>query len=100
MTGGPVLPPHFAGSCKLATGERLSKQLGIPLKESPHAGAEFVDDLGRTYDALGRPAASKFWNPKAFFKSIDAHLLKSNDLLVAITRIWAVHLGHRSASTP
>jgi len=41
-----------------------------------------VDDLGRTYDALGRPAASIFWNERQFLNSIDQHLLKSNDFTV------------------
>jgi hypothetical protein len=64
---------------EIATGERLTRQLGRDLSESPHLGAEFVDDLGRTYDACGRPAAAKFWNEPKFLKSIDSHLLKSND---------------------
>jgi hypothetical protein len=65
-----------------ATATRLQQKLGRPLKESPHVGAEYVDDLGRTYDALGDPAASRFWDEQAFTRSIDAHLLKSNDFTV------------------
>jgi hypothetical protein len=67
---------------ELATGQRLEAQLGKPLKESPHVGAEFVDDLGRSYDALGTPKASQFWNEKQFLNSIDGHLLKSNNFTV------------------
>jgi hypothetical protein len=67
---------------ELATGQRLESLLGRSLKESPHVGAEFIDDLGRTYDALGVPNALKFWNEKEFVDSIDGHLLKSNDFTV------------------
>ncbi|HSR54181.1 MAG TPA: hypothetical protein VLV83_25410 [Acidobacteriota bacterium] len=52
------------------------------MRESTHEGAEYVDDLGRTYDALGDPAASPFWNEKEFLDAIDTHLLKSNDFTV------------------
>lgn len=67
---------------ELVTGQRLESQLGKTLRESPHIGAEYVDDLGRSYDALGTPNASKFWNQKEFLASIDGHLLKSNDFTV------------------
>ncbi len=67
---------------ELATGQRLEAQLGKSLKESPHIGAEYVDELGRTYDALGKPVASKFWDQKKFLASIDDHLLKSTDFTV------------------
>jgi hypothetical protein len=49
---------------------------------SDHEGAEFVSAAGKTYDALGTPAAYKFWNEKAFLTSIDRHLRKSNDFTV------------------
>jgi hypothetical protein len=55
---------------------------GRTFKESPHAGAEYVDDLGRSYDALGRPEASQFWDEGSFLDSIDTHLLKSNHYTV------------------
>ena len=64
------------------SGQRLEDLLGKPLKESPHEGAEFVDAAGTTYDALGKPAASKYWNPEKFFKAIEGHLVKSNDFTV------------------
>ena len=79
------LPTPFASRLspdELATGRRLEAQLGRPLKESPHVGAEFVDDLGRSYDALGTSKASQFWNEKQFVNSIDGHLLKSNNFTV------------------
>jgi hypothetical protein len=50
--------------------------------ESPHEGAEYVDDLGRSYDAIGDPQASRYWNERLFLRSIDQHLLKSNHYTV------------------
>ena len=67
---------------EVATGKRLSRKLGVQLAESPHLGADFVDAAGRTYDALGVPAASRHWNAKRFIDSINEHLLKSNDFTV------------------
>lgn len=65
-----------------ATGDRLSRKLNEPLYQSEHVGAEYVDEFGRTYDAMGTPEASRFWNAAKFFESIDRHLLKSNDFTV------------------
>jgi len=48
----------------------------------PHVGAEYIDDLGRSYDAVGRPEASTYWKEEQFLKSIDDHLRKSNDYTV------------------
>jgi DNA-binding transcriptional MerR regulator len=50
--------------------------------ESEHKGAEYVDDLGRSYDAVGDPQASRYWNEGLFLRSIDQHLLKSNHFTV------------------
>jgi hypothetical protein len=55
---------------------------GRTFKESPHVGAEYIDDLGRSYDAVGRPQASQFWDEQTFLDSIDVHLLKSNHYTV------------------
>jgi len=71
---------------ELATGRYLEQQLGKILHESPHEGAEFIDDLGRTYDALGTPQASQYWNWADFEDSINRHLLKSNDFTVIDVR--------------
>jgi uncharacterized protein YukE len=41
---------------------------------------EYFDDLGRTYDQMGDPETSQYWNSQSiqtFFKSINKHLLKS-----------------------
>jgi len=83
-TGAPGIP----GATRLTAAEQetasrlLKARPDLKLTESVHEGAEYVDQSGRTYDALGSPAASKFWNPKQFLSSIDAHLLKSNDFTV------------------
>ena len=67
---------------EIATGIRLQKHLRIRVFESKHIGAEFVDGFGRSYDALGTPMASQYWNQTKFIRSIEAHLLKSNDFTV------------------
>jgi RHS repeat-associated protein len=72
---------------ELETGRRLEAVLGKPLQESPHEGAEYVDSSGRTYDQIGHPGASLHWNSKRFLRSIDSHLLKSNDFTV-IDMTW------------
>lgn len=55
---------------------------GRTFGESSHTGAEVVDDLGRSYDFLGNPRASQYWNEGDFLDSIDDHLLKSNEFTV------------------
>jgi hypothetical protein len=62
-----------------ATMSRLMDQTGLELRESPHVGAEYIDQFGRTYDQMGTPLASQFWNESQFLRSIDWHLLKSNN---------------------
>ncbi|MCZ2078482.1 MAG: hypothetical protein LC130_26225, partial [Bryobacterales bacterium] len=64
------------------TGVRLAQKLGQSVRVSEHVGAEFVSAAGKTFDALGTPEAYKFWNQGQFLKSIDKHLLKSNDFTV------------------
>ena len=66
---------------ELATGQRLEARLGKSLKESTHVGADYVDDFGRSYDALGG-FDPKFFNEKSFLRQIEKHLLKSNDFTV------------------
>jgi hypothetical protein len=46
---------------------------------------EYTDGQGRTYDQMGDPRASKYWNPTSvqkFYRAIDAHLNKSMDFTV------------------
>jgi hypothetical protein len=49
---------------------------------SEHKGAEYIDDLGRSLDAMGAPRASQYWNEEKFLNAIHQHLLKSNDFTV------------------
>src|SRR6185295_10575866 len=67
---------------EVETGKRLSRKLGVPLAESPHDGADFVDPSGKSYGAMGVPNASQYWNQKNFLGSIDKHFLKSADYVV------------------
>ena len=84
---GKIAPKSGLGNAtrlsadELATGQRLEAQLGKSLKESIHLGADYVDDLGRSYDALGG-FDPKFFNEKRFLLQIDKHLRKSNDFTV------------------
>lgn len=84
---GKIAPKSGLGNAtrlsadELATGQRLEAQLGKSLKESTHLGADYVDDLGRSYDALGG-FDPKFFNDKRFLLQIDKHLRKSNDFTV------------------
>jgi hypothetical protein len=46
---------------------------------------EYTDSQGRTYDQMGDPKASQYWNPRSaqkFYRAIDAHLNKSMDFTV------------------
>jgi hypothetical protein len=52
---------------------------------SAERDGEFVDNQGRTYDQIGNPRSSDYWNANSaqkFYRSIDAHLLKSMDYTV------------------
>ena len=80
----PAAFPNLADQ-ELATLRTLTSDprlAGRVFQPSEHVGAEVVDDLGRSYDFLGTPQASNYWNPTQFFRSIRAHLLKSNDFTV------------------
>jgi hypothetical protein len=48
----------------------------------PDPGYDWVDDLGRTYDAMGDGTKSQYFVQEQFTKSIDSHLLKGNDFTV------------------
>jgi hypothetical protein len=56
--------------------------LGLKAASEERDG-EYADNLGRTYDQIGNPNASRFWDrpgaPQAFYDSINAHLNKSMD---------------------
>jgi hypothetical protein len=68
-----------AGSTRL---KNLPQLCGRDFWTSEHEGADFIDDLGRSYDAVGDIKASENWNESKFLNSIRLHLLKSNDFTV------------------
>jgi len=79
----PIPDAQRLSDAEQATAGRLMAQRpDIKLSESPHVGAEYVDQFGRSYDQMGKPAASTYWNERQFLRSIDEHLLKSNDYTV------------------
>lgn len=66
---------------EVSTGERLASQQGLKLTESKHIGEEFVDQAGKTYDAMGGPAAYAKGKMSDILESIDHHLNKSADFV-------------------
>jgi RHS repeat-associated protein len=78
--GGRRLSP--AEQATLARLQALPGFESRTFRASNHPGAEYIDDLGRTYDQLGDPLASRYWNESQFLAAIDKHLLKSNDFTV------------------
>jgi hypothetical protein len=74
-----------AGSTKLsaaekATAARLEQKLGRRLIESEHVGADFIDEAGIAYDAMGYPGGA--WNAADFTAQIGKHLNKSGATVV------------------
>jgi RHS repeat-associated protein len=65
--------------------ERLAKQLGSRLVESPHVGEEvIVAGSRKTIDIMGHAEAYQHWNPAdqaKFFTSLTRHLNKSVDFV-------------------
>ena len=56
-------------------GTRLESQIGRRLSRDLSGAADWVDDLGRTFDAVG-PIPSKHFNLQSVTKSISSHLNK------------------------
>ena len=50
--------------------------------QPPDPGHDWVDDLGRTYDAMGDGTRAKYLSIPSFTRSIDHHLNKGNDFTV------------------
>jgi hypothetical protein len=67
---------------EVATGQAAEQQLGHSLYESPNAGADFVDSLGNTYDALLEPAVANNWNWAQIEAQINRHLMKANYTII------------------
>jgi hypothetical protein len=70
-----------------ATLTRLQEEYpDLDLKASAEErDGEYTDGQGRTYDQMGDPQTSKFWNPNSaqkFYQAIAKHLLKSMNFTV------------------
>lgn len=83
MRGGLTIAGSASrlSEAEISTGTRLGDQMGLQLRESSHIGAEYVDQGGKTYDAMGQPAAYSHWNEGQFMNSIKDHLNKSVDFV-------------------
>lgn len=53
---------------------------------------EYFDDLERTYDQMGDPETSQYWNAQKFFNSINKHLLKSATFTVIDLTGFSKHI--------
>lgn len=59
-------------------------ELGLRASAEERDG-EYFDNQGRTYDQMGDPRTSQYWNDRmaqSFYKSIDHHLRKSIDYTI------------------
>jgi hypothetical protein len=84
---------------ELATGLRAETQLGYPLYESQHVGADFVDSIGRSYDALIRPGASAHWATEwpQIQRQLLQHLDKVNFTIIDVTGLDAAQIADVTA---
>jgi hypothetical protein len=77
-----------ARPAEVRTAERLAAQYPefdgrtFDAPPPPDPGYDWVDDLGRTYDAMGDGTKSQFFKLQQFTNSIDSHLRKGNDFTV------------------
>ncbi|TCM48854.1 RHS repeat-associated protein [Kribbella sp. VKM Ac-2568] len=76
---GSIRPSEQATVGRLAGRSEYS---GRTFSASPHEGADFLDDLGRTYDAMGDGTKAVYFKETDFLRSIDHHLRKGNDFTV------------------
>lgn len=68
-----------------ATAKRLADRpefSGRTFRKPKNGEADWEDDLGRTYDALGDGTKSQYFRWEQFRKSLDHHLTKSYDFTV------------------
>jgi hypothetical protein len=78
-----------------ATALRLEKEAGLSLKRSTVDGADFVDNLGRTWDAIGGAAKDEFFDLAQFARKLEIKLRnQSADRYV----IDLTNLGSENAS--
>src|SRR5438270_7614250 len=84
-TARGILEPGRLREAEQATADRLKQVPGLWERDfwtSTDEAADYIDDAGRSFDALGVPKASEYWNEPQFLDSIRDHLLKSNDFTV------------------
>jgi hypothetical protein len=82
--------PSFASHARpaeRATAERVAarpefKGRTFRAPPPPDPGFDWVDDLGRTYDAMGDGTKAKYVNLADFMESIAHHLRKGNNFTV------------------
>jgi RHS repeat-associated protein len=92
LRGPPIAQAKRLKPAERLTAERLQRARGIKLYESAAEGADFVDELGRTYDAVGGIGASTHWDEKQFLKSLFEHVAhKTNDFTVVDLVGYAQH---------
>jgi hypothetical protein len=69
----------------LGRAQQQYPDLGLKASAEERDG-EYVDSQGRTYDQMGNPNTSKFWDrpgaPQKFYQAIQDHLSKSMDFTV------------------
>lgn len=69
----------------LARAQEEYPELGLKASAEERDG-EYIDSQGRTYDQMGDPNTSRFWDrpgaPQKFYQAIQDHLTKSMDFTV------------------
>lgn len=60
----------------------LPEMQGRVVRAHPDDRYDFIDDLGRPYDAMGTPSAYQYWNENGFFTAILSHTRKSGSTTV------------------
>jgi len=69
--------PHSLGQPRwpeVATVLRLEKETGRPFKRSSASGADFQDEFGQTWDAIGSDASDQFFNYERFAERLQGKL--------------------------
>jgi hypothetical protein len=74
-------PAERATAVRLADDPRFAGRV-FSAPPPPDPGYDWVDDLGRTYDAMGDGTKAKYLRLPSFTRSIDHHLNKGNDFTV------------------
>jgi intein/homing endonuclease len=81
--GRPLDQAQKLRSHEIETGRRLEQRLGRKIYESVHEGADFVDEIGKTYDAVGGgKRAARHFKWSEYKRTIDRDLRKSVDYVV------------------